>query len=36
MTLNIEKEVDIPEKLDYRTIIREVIDAALEFEDCPL
>lgn len=35
MTLNIEKEVDIPEKLDYRTIIREVIDAALEFEDCP-
>lgn len=35
MTLNIEKEVDIPEDLDYNRIIREVVDAALEFEECP-
>lgn len=35
MTLNIEKEVDIPADLDYKKIIREVVDAALEFEDCP-
>lgn len=35
MTLNIEKEVDIPKDLDYNRIIREVVDAALEFEECP-
>lgn len=35
MTLNIEKEVDIPADMDYKKIIRKVVDAALEFEDCP-
>ena len=35
MTLNIEREVDIPEDLDYNKIIGEVVDAALEFEECP-
>ena len=27
--------MDIPEDLDYNRIIREVVDAALEFEECP-
>lgn len=35
MTLNIEKEVDIPEGLDYKKIIESVVEAALEFEECP-
>lgn len=35
MTLNIEEEVSIPETLDYEAIIRDVIIAALDFEDCP-
>lgn len=35
MTVNIEKEVDTELSFDYEKIIRQVIDAALEFEDCP-
>ena len=35
MTLNIEEETAIPEDLDYKKIIADVVDAALEFEDCP-
>lgn len=35
MTLNIEKEVDTQLDFDYEKIIRDVVDAALEFEDCP-
>lgn len=35
MTLNIEKEVDTEFNFDYEKIIRDVVDAALEFEDCP-
>ncbi len=35
MTLNIEEETAIPEDLDYKKIIADVVNAALEFEDCP-
>ena len=35
MTLNIEKEVDTALEFDYEKIIRTVVEAALEFEDCP-
>ena len=35
MTLNIERETAIPEGLDYKKIIEDVVNAALEFEDCP-
>ena len=35
MTLNIETEVDIPEGLDFKKIIEDVVNAALDFEDCP-
>lgn len=35
MTLNIETEVDIPSGLDYRKIINDVVNTALDFEECP-
>ena len=35
MTLNIEEEVPIPDGLDYKKIIHDVVCGALEFEDCP-
>lgn len=35
MTLNIEKEVDTKLDFDYEKIIKDVVEAALEFEDCP-
>lgn len=35
MTLNIETEVDIPENLEYKKIIEDVVNTALNFEDCP-
>ena len=35
MTLNIETEVDIPENLAYRKIIEDVVNTALDFEECP-
>ncbi|HIT05069.1 MAG TPA: rRNA maturation RNase YbeY [Candidatus Scybalocola faecipullorum] len=35
MTLNIEKEVDTELGFDYEKVIRDVVEAALEFEECP-
>lgn len=35
MTLNIEKEVDTELGFDYEKVIREVVEAALDFEECP-
>lgn len=35
MTLNIEKEVDTKLDFNYEKIIKDVVEAALEFEDCP-
>lgn len=35
MTLNIENELEVDLGMDYEKIIRDVAEAALEFEDCP-
>ena len=35
MTLNIEKEMDVPEDLDYKKIIQNVVEAAIEYENFP-
>ena len=35
MTVNIDYESDYKLEFDYEKIIREVINAALDFEDCP-
>lgn len=35
MTLNIEKEMDVPEDLDCKKIIQNVVEAAIEYENFP-